>query len=246
MNQGYAIALNEWIFDTRIKSELPLLLYISSLTAAEGYAYPSNGHLADKFNTTDVTISRKLAKLEKLGYINMHYIKRGSQVVARHIRLTKMLTDGYQKCYPTVNKNVKEKSTRDNNTRSNKDILSSKPDIAEKIINYLNDKTGRKYRAVPSQKKFIEARIAEGATEQDLIAVIDRKCLEWLDDPKFAQYLRPSTLFNAEKFNTYIGQIDSPLPTKQSNHSQANRHTGFDKKDYTNGLIEQEDGTYAF
>lgn len=33
---------------------------------------------------------------------------------------------------------------------------------------------------------------------------------------------------------------------KQSNHSQASRHTGFDKRDYTRGLIEQEDGTYAF
>lgn len=98
----------------------------------------------------------------------------------------------------------------------NKEPLSSKPDIAEKIIQYLNDKTGRKYRAVPSQTKFIEARIAEGATPQDLIAVINRKCLEWLDDPKFAQYLRPSTLFNAEKFNTYVGQLDTPLPAKGS------------------------------
>ena len=127
-----------------------------------------------------------------------------------------------------------------------KEPLSSKPDIAEKVIQYLNDKTGRKYRAVPSQTKFIEARIAEGATLQDLIAVINRKCMEWLDDPKFAQYLRPSTLFNAEKFNTYIGQLDAPLPAKSSGSSHENRHSGFDEKDYTNGLIEKEDGSYAF
>lgn len=127
-----------------------------------------------------------------------------------------------------------------------KEPLSSKPDVAEKIIQYLNDKTGRKYRAVPSQTKFIEARIAEGATLQDLIAVINRKCMEWLDDPKFAQYLRPSTLFNAEKFNTYIGQLDAPLPAKSSGSSHENRHSGFDEKDYTNGLIEKEDGSYAF
>lgn len=127
-----------------------------------------------------------------------------------------------------------------------KEPLSSKPDIAEKVIKYLNDKTGRSFRAVPSQTKFIEARIAEGATLQDLIAVINRKCLEWLDDPKFAQYLRPSTLFNAEKFNTYIGQLDAPLPAKPSISSHENRHSGFDEKDYTNGLIEKEDGSYAF
>lgn len=33
---------------------------------------------------------------------------------------------------------------------------------------------------------------------------------------------------------------------QQSNHGQAARHTGFAEKDYTRGLIEQEDGTYAF
>lgn len=95
-----------------------------------------------------------------------------------------------------------------------KEPLSSKPDIAEKVIQYLNDKTGSKFRATPSHTKFIDARIAEGATPQDLIAVINRKCLEWLDDPKFAQYLRPSTLFNATKFNDYVGQLDTPLPAK--------------------------------
>ena len=95
-----------------------------------------------------------------------------------------------------------------------KEPLSSKPDIAEKVIQYLNDKTGSKFRATPSHTKFIDARIAEGATPQDLIAVINRKCLEWLDDPKFSQYLRPSTLFNATKFNDYVGQLDTPLPAK--------------------------------
>ena len=82
---------------------------------------------------------------------------------------------------------------------------------------------------------------------QDLIAVVDRKCLEWLDDPKFSQYLRPSTLFNAEKFNAYIGQLGTPLPAKRHKGGEhMERHTGFDEKDYTNGLIEQEDGSYAF
>lgn len=100
-----------------------------------------------------------------------------------------------------------------------KEPLSSKPDIAEKVIQYLNDKTGSKFRATPSHTKFIDARIAEGATPQDLIAVINRKCLEWLDDPKFSQYLRPSTLFNATKFNDYVGQLDTPLPAKSSQRS---------------------------
>lgn len=104
----------------------------------------------------------------------------------------------------------------------NKEPLPGKPDVASKVIQHLNEKTGSKFRATKTNAKFIDARIAEGATPADLIAVIDRKCLEWLDNPEMRQYLRPSTLFNAEKFNTYIGQIDTPLPANlpQARHSK--------------------------
>lgn len=100
-----------------------------------------------------------------------------------------------------------------------KEPLSSKPDYAEKILEHLNLKAGRSYRPVPSNIKLIQARLSEGNKPQDLIAVINRKCAEWLDDPKFSQYLRPSTLFNATKFNDYVGQLDSPLPAKSSQRS---------------------------
>lgn len=130
---------------------------------------------------------------------------------------------------------------------THKDLLSGKPDVASKVIQHLNDKTGSKFRATKTNVKFIDARLAEGATPADLIAVINRKCLEWLDNPQMRQYLRPSTLFNAEKFNTYIGQLDAPLPVKrQAQPDHMSRHTGFGEKDYKNGLIEQEDGSYAF
>lgn len=133
------------------------------------------------------------------------------------------------------------------NKKTNQDLLSSKPDIASKIIDYLNQKTGSKFRPVKSNTSLIKARIREGHDLETITAVIDRKCIEWLNDPKMSQYLRPATLFNAEKFNTYAGQLNSPLPTKQQTRpDHTSRHIGFDSKDYTNGLIEQEDGTYVF
>ena len=109
--------------------------------------------------------------------------------------------------------------TETNSETTHKEPLSSKPDYAEKILEHLNLKAGRSYRPVPSNIKLIQARLSEGNKPQDLIAVINRKCAEWLDDPKFAQYLRPSTLFNATKFNDYVGQLDSPLPAKSSQRS---------------------------
>ena len=135
MNNGYAICFNEWSLDPDIKNELGLLLIISSLTAEKGYCFASNKYFAELFETTEVSISRKIKKLERKKYITIEYEKRGCQVITRKIRLTKMLTDDYQKCYSTINKNVKENNTSINNTSiNNKEIYKErfkKPSLEE-------------------------------------------------------------------------------------------------------------------
>lgn len=78
------------------------------------------------------------------------------------------------------------------------------------IIDYLNEKTGKEFKPVESNLKFIKARVGEGHSLDDLKAVIDRKVLEW-SGSKMEQYLRPSTLFNAEKFNQYVGELNQPF-----------------------------------
>ena len=45
--------------------------------------------------------------------------------------------------------------------------------------------------------------MAEGYTVEDFVAVIDKKCAEWLHDPKMRAYLRPETLFGS-KFEGYL------------------------------------------
>jgi hypothetical protein len=66
LKNGYAICDNDWIFDKRIKSELPLLLYISSLTAEKGFCFAGNSHFSTRLDIHENTISRKIKKLEKL------------------------------------------------------------------------------------------------------------------------------------------------------------------------------------
>jgi hypothetical protein len=111
MEKGYAICLNEWALDKDIKEELGLLLIISSLCAEKGYCWASNKYLADLFDTTEVTISRKIKKLVNCNYLKVEYERRGYEVKKRILRLTKMLTDDYQICKSSVNKNVKENNT---------------------------------------------------------------------------------------------------------------------------------------
>ena len=55
----------------------------------------------------------------------------------------------------------------------------------------------------------IEARLKEGASFDDCKSIIAKKCGEWSADEKMAQYLRPATLFNREKFWSYHGQLEA-------------------------------------
>lgn len=119
MKDGYAICFNEWALDKEIKNELGLLLIISSLTAEKGYCYASNKYFSELFKVPEQTISRKLKILQDKGYITIEYKKKGCEITDRYIRLTKMLIDDYQKCYSTINKNVKENNTSINNTSIN-------------------------------------------------------------------------------------------------------------------------------
>lgn len=75
---------------------------------------------------------------------------------------------------------------------------------ATQIIGRLNEQTGANYRpASKATQAKIHARLAEGYTVEDFVAVIDKKCAEWLDDPKMRAYLRPETLFGT-KFESYL------------------------------------------
>jgi uncharacterized phage protein (TIGR02220 family) len=46
-------------------------------------------------------------------------------------------------------------------------------------------------------------------SKEELLAMIDYKCSEWLQDERFKKYLRPATLFNASKCADYIAQLQT-------------------------------------
>ena len=119
MQEGYSICFNEWALDKEIKNELGLLLIISSLCAEKGYCFASNKYLSQLFDIPEQTISRKIKILQEKKYITIEYEKRGCEVIERRLRLTKLLTDDYQKCESTINKNVKENNIIVNNINNN-------------------------------------------------------------------------------------------------------------------------------
>lgn len=120
MSKGYVICPMDWILDKNIKNELSLLLMIASLCFGQGYCWASNKYFAEKLNETEINISRKIKKLQKLGYIDISYKKRGTMITTREIRpLTKMLTAINKNVNGTVNKNVKHNNISINNINNN-------------------------------------------------------------------------------------------------------------------------------
>ena len=175
IEDGYSICLNEWALDKEIKNELNLLVIISSLTAKKGFCYASNKWFADLFNIDEVSVSRKLKKLELAGYITMSYKKRGFEVQIREIRLTKMLSginknvnrpltnllsDDSQICEATINKNVKYNITSNNITSNN--ITSNNTQAG--VISNKNDTTKiLEKKKVVSKPKVVAPNLPAGA-----------------------------------------------------------------------------------
>ena len=95
-----------------------------------------------------------------------------------------------------------------------KDIEIDKENITKEkeIINYLNLKAHKNFKYTQNNLNKIKTRLKEGFTLEDFKQVIDKKCVEWLNDNKMNQYLRPETLFGS-KFESYLQQDKNIVPT---------------------------------
>lgn len=88
-------------------------------------------------------------------------------------------------------------------------IDNSKDNETTEVINHLNTVCGRKFALNQSNKKFVRGRLDEGYTVEDCKKVIDTMNKQWTGNMR--TYLRPETLFNATKFQTYINMEDDEV-----------------------------------
>lgn len=88
-------------------------------------------------------------------------------------------------------------------------------------LDYLNQKTGSRFRETEANLKRIAARLKEpDITLEGVKKMIERQCALW-GGTQMSQYLRPSTLFNTEKFNEYYAAKDQPTSFKPTNPASA-------------------------
>ncbi|WP_050810578.1 conserved phage C-terminal domain-containing protein [Leuconostoc citreum] len=154
-------------------------------------------------------------------YHKTQYINEKSQLVIEENNMyTKRVQD-------VSNMDTQVRLGKDRLGKVSKDILSGsdEPDHVpyKEIVDYLNEKTGSKYRSSGSKtKSLIKARANEGFNLDDFKTVIEKKAKEW-SGTDMEKYLRPETLFST-KFEGYLNQKQSANP-RQSGYGKQ-KHQG--------------------
>ncbi len=88
--------------------------------------------------------------------------------------------------------------------KQERELLKSQ---ALETLNFLNEKTGRGYRINDTNLNPIIGRLKTGVPVGKCFQVIAKKYRERKVDPKMNTYLRPVTLFNKDKFESYLGEV---------------------------------------
>lgn len=132
-------------------------------------------------------------------------------LVSAFINLMKPQIDANNRRYENGKKGGRPpKEKTETKPKNNLDKTKAKAKEKEKekekeyIVEYLNNKTSKKFKASSTKtKSLIDARLKDGFTKDDFVRVIDIKCSQWLNDEKMKEYLRPETLFGT-KFESYL------------------------------------------
>jgi len=83
---------------------------------------------------------------------------------------------------------------------------------ARVVVHYLNERSGKKFRETAANLGFIDARLSEEGVDLEGVKVmIDRQVRMW-KGTEMDKYLRPETLFNSTKFDSYYASKDQPIP----------------------------------
>lgn len=124
-----------------------------------------------------------------------------------------------------VVRNKKVNNKKNNKENNEKKQLKSNNDLIKIVIDYLNEKTSKKFTTKNKQTiVFINARVKDGYAEKDFKKVIDIKTLKWLNTD-MADYLRPQTLFSP-KMESYLNEKNNK---KKSNERFTKTQSAVDK-----------------
>jgi uncharacterized phage protein (TIGR02220 family) len=126
------------------------------------------------------------------------------------------------------------------NKRKKKPYTEEITELADKVLEYLNDRANTTFTKSKANMDVISSRSKDGYTFIDFSKVIDKKCSQWLNTEQ-QKYLRPITLFS-NKFENYLNESESITinePTKQSGIDKI-RDASAKAKGFVNQLLSKQ------
>jgi len=178
--------------------------------------------LSEFFNLVDGKYVHHRCEEEILKFHNMTSSKSiagKASAAAKAKRKAERLASKKQQDSTGVKQVLKSVATepQQNSTNQNQNQNQFKSIVgqAKQAIDYLNKKCGSDFRHVDSNIDLVKARFKQGYSIDDVIAVIDSKCNEWIGTES-AKYLRPATIFGKEKFSQYHGQVGLSINTSKT------------------------------
>ena len=222
----------EMLGDFNTAAFLNQLIFWSDKTKrTDGYFYKTYTEWNEELLLSEYQVRRSAKILKENGFIDTKLKKaNGSPTLHYKVNMDKLSESILKKLKNRNQTNLSNDSevslvsltvddTVDEQTvDSNKSRDSTRTPYKE-IIEYLNEKTGRQYKhSAKLNQRVIKARMNEGYTLEDFKTVIDKKSVEWNDDVKMKEYLRPETLFGT-KFDRYLNE---DLETKSEPWSVGN------------------------
>lgn len=212
-----------------------LVFWSDKTKRKDGFFYKSYKEWEEEICLSQYQVSRSIKQLKEMKvvdtklkkadgaptihyYVNMEVL---SQSIINKLdnRLSRnLINDNEVSSYSLTVDDTVDDNSRDNTLSSNSTTSIHQPHF-KSIIDYLNEKSGKKYKHTTSKtQSVIRARWNENFEEDDFRTVIETKTKEWLNTD-MEKYLRPETLFGT-KFESYLNQkelesIDeiSGLPT---------------------------------
>ena len=214
------------------------LLALDNSTGWKEWFTVSNGVLLAATNIgCENTLTNNRNKLIEAGLIEYQKGKKGSP---NRYKIISLKYTAPNEVYPVVKAEVYPAIKDEVNIEVNivdipkqnnslkKDTKVSKKDshapLIQNVVDYLNLKSDSNYQSKTKKTRdLIIARINEGYSLDDFKKVVDIKTQEWKEDTKFAQYLRPETLFG-NKFESYLNQ--KPVSEKAKPKTNPQNFTG--------------------
>lgn len=217
--EGIWIPRQIWMSKDLTLQEKIFLVEINSLDNEEG-CWASNKYFSEFFGLSKRRVREIISSLTEKKHLTLEltYKENTKEVDKRILRVCSALygnvlvgeeekhptpreenghTNEEESCPTTGEESCHYSSTSSINTSFNNNYIVE-------IIDHLNQVCHTNYKSTTKKtKQLIEARFKEGFTVEDFKMVINNMHTKW-NGTEWQQYLRPSTLFNGEKFEGYL------------------------------------------